>query len=106
MIFDTFFDIVNLIVAIILLVITVRSSRSLMGSFFKKYYRWIVLGTTALMLGFLFEIFGDTLGWPETLIQTGHHTSLIIFEVIFVFAAGILPKEAAEYLKDKNLNDK
>ncbi len=70
------------------------------GSFFKKYYRWVIIGAVFLILGFTTDIMGDWLGLSEDMTDSLHHAELLIFGIMFVYAARILPKEAAEYLKE------
>lgn len=93
------FEILGAIVGIVFVYINIKASRSLTGSFFKKYYRWMTLGAIFLFLGFTTDVVGGWFGVSENITEVLHHVELLIFGVIFIFAARILPKEAAEHIK-------
>jgi len=91
------------VLALVFLWMNFKASKSLIGSFFKKYYLWITVGTFFLFLGFAGDVFGSALGLSEETVEFGHHFSLVMFGIMFVYASYVLPKEAAEYMKGKQV---
>lgn len=100
----TLSDIFNLILAVlglILVILTVTDSRSLTGSFFKSYYRYMIGASIALMIGFVIEPLGDIIGLTgdaSMMITHLHHTALIIASLLFIYSGRILPKDAVNYI--------
>lgn len=96
---NTLLDVLGAIVGIVFVYVNIKASRSLTGSFFKKYYRWMTLGAVFLFLGFTTDIVGGWFGVSGDISEVIHHMELLAFGAIFIFAARILPKEAAEHIK-------
>jgi hypothetical protein len=94
-------EVIAAVSALVFLWLNIRASRSLIGSFFKKYYSWMIIGTVFLFLGFAGDVFGEAVGLSENIVEFGHHLSLAIFGAMFVYASYILPKEAAERMDKK-----
>ena len=83
---------------IILVGINWRQSRTLMGSFFKKYYRLTILASALLAVGFLGEYF--VLDQPEGLVDSLMHLVLLVAVVVYSYAIITWPKEAEKYLEN------
>ncbi len=90
-------DFAGAAIAIIFLFLNVKAKRSLVGSFFKKYYLLMITSSIALFLGFAVDL--STAAGSDQL----HHLALLLFGTIAIWAAYILPIEAAVYLKDKKI---
>lgn len=97
-------DIFNFLIAalgLIFVVLTIIDSRSLTGSFFKSYYRYMMGASIFLTLGFVIEPVADMIGLKDNammLATHAHHTSLVIASVLFIYAGRILPRDAAHYI--------
>jgi len=98
---DLILDILGFLISIGFVWFTVRSSKSLVGSFFKKYYRLMTLAANVFGFGFLIETAGEIFRINGDLISTFHHILLIIAAIIFVYAGMVFPKEAEEVTKVK-----
>lgn len=96
---NTFFEILGALVGIVFVYVNIKAGKSLMGSFFKKYYLWMTVGAVFLFLGFTTDVIGRWIGVPEDITDAVHHIELLVFGVIFIYAARILPKEAAKHIK-------
>lgn len=83
---------------VILVGINWKQSRTLMGSFFKKYYRLTILASALLAVGFLGEYF--VLDQPEGLVDSLMHLVLLAAVVVYSYAIVIWPKEAEKYLEN------
>jgi hypothetical protein len=94
-------EILGALVGVVFIYVNAKNSRSLTGSFFKKYYKLVIVGSIFLVLGFTTDITGDWLGMSEDLIGPLHHLELLIFGIIFVYAAKVLPEEAAKHMEKK-----
>ncbi len=101
---DIYLNIINLVAASVLAFFIVRSSRSLEGSFFKQYYRLLLIGVLALVAGFVLDIVYSDFLISMIIVKALRHIMFVTFGFVFVYAANILPKEAAEYMKDTDLN--
>ncbi|MDD4931795.1 MAG: hypothetical protein PHG66_06665 [Candidatus Colwellbacteria bacterium] len=100
---NTVFEIVGMLTAVVFILVNLKESRSLTGSFFKGYYRWIIVGAIFMFLGFTTDITGEWLGMSESVIDPLHHLELILFGVIFIYASRILPREASKYMENSKL---
>jgi hypothetical protein len=100
----TLSDIFNILLSALgltFVILTVIDSRSLTGSFFKLYYRYMTGASVFLMLGFIIEPFADLIGLTGSASMMAthlHHTSLVFASVLFIYAGRILPKDAATYV--------
>lgn len=100
----TLTDVFNFLIAglgLAFAILTILDSRSLTGSFFKSYYRYMVGASIALMLGFIIEPIADMVGLTESALNMAehlHHTALVIASILFIYAGRILPKDAANYI--------
>jgi cytochrome bd-type quinol oxidase subunit 2 len=83
---------------IVLIGLNRRQSQTLMGSFFKKYYRLTILASALLAVGFLGEYF--VLNQPEGLVDSLMHIVLLIAIVVYSYAIISWPKEAEKYLEN------
>lgn len=83
---------------IILIGLNLKQSRSLMGSFFKKYYRLTILASALVAIGFFGEYL--VLDQPEGLVDSLMHIVLLIAVVVYSYAIIIWPKEASKYLEE------
>jgi len=93
--------VLGLIAGAIFVCVNVRASKSLVGSFFKKYYRYLTTASIFFVFGWLSE-FLEVFGFASA--ETAeflHHVSLLIAGIIFVASSYYLPKEASEYMKSR-----
>lgn len=99
---DTLFELLIAVLGLVLVVFTIKDSRSLIGSFFKAYYRYMIGAVIALTIGFVLEPAGELLGLEEgmlDMISHIHHAALAIASILFIYASRILPKDAASYIE-------
>ena len=100
----TLSDIFNLLLSALgltFVILTIVDSRSLTGSFFKSYYRYMTGASIFLMLGFIIEPIADMIGltWNASMMAThAHHTALVFASILFIYSGRILPKDAANYI--------
>jgi Rad3-related DNA helicase len=103
---DQVIDIVGIVLGLIFLALSLRASRSLVGSAFKRYHYWMMVGATLVSLSFVANMIGEVIGQEETL-ETVHHIIMLISIVIFIITDLQLPKEAGRYLNlPKNEKEK
>lgn len=95
-ILNTSFDIFGILISFGFIWITIKSGRSLVGSFFKKYYWLMTVAAIIFGFGFLIEPIGGFLGFNDDVIDTVHHVFLIAAAIMFVCAGIVFPKEAAK----------
>lgn len=91
------------ILALVFLWMNLSTKQSLIGSFFKKYYNWMVVGTIFLFIGFGGDVLGTSLGISEDFVNFFHHLALVLFGISFIYASYILPKEAAAKIGKKKI---
>lgn len=99
---DIVFELLIAILGLALVVFTIKDSRSLVGSFFTAYYRYMIGAVIALTIGFILEPIGELLGLEEGLLDIVshvHHAALAIASILFIYAGRILPKDAARYIE-------
>ncbi|MBI5401502.1 hypothetical protein HZB05_01595 [Candidatus Wolfebacteria bacterium] len=94
--FTLSFNILGALISFGFIYITIVSSRSLIGSFFKQYYRLMIVAAIFFGLGFLLEIFGGVAGLSVDTEDVIHHILLIGAGIMFVYTGIIFPKEAAK----------
>lgn len=100
--FTNILDLLGVLLGVVFLFMSLRGSRSLIGSFFKNYYRFMIVGALALTFGFLIEPVGDWIGLKEETIMLIHDLSLLIASGLFVYASYVLPNDARRYLAKEN----
>ncbi len=99
-------DLFGVFFGIIFIYVSIRSSRSIIGSAFKKYHRWMTAGAICFTFGFLLD--PDVTGFfgMNSTPSEGVHDLFLLFAVIiFVITNLYLPKEASEYM-NIHKNDK
>lgn len=89
-------DIIGVLLSIAFIFIGIHSGKTIVGSFFKKYYRTMFVAAVLIGSGFLVEAVGDFIGFSHSLISVLHHVLLISGGTLLVYAAIILPKEAVK----------
>jgi Rad3-related DNA helicase len=94
-------DIIGVVLGLLFLALSLRASRSLVGSVFKRYHYWMMIGATLVSLSFVANMIGEVLG-QEEILETVHHVIMLISIVIFIITDLQLPKEATEYLDIKS----
>lgn len=99
---NTVLDFAGAAVAIIFLFLNARAKRSLIGSFFKKYYWLMIAASASLFVGFFMRLPGAVELDPMTK-ELLHKLALLLFGTIAIWAAYILPIEASKYLKNKKI---
>lgn len=100
-IMNIIFDIAGVLISIGFIWLMIHSSKSLVGSFFKKYYRLMVIAAVTFGLGFLIEATGEYMGFEIYMVDIIHHVFLIIAAVMFVYAGIVFPKEAEEVTRTR-----
>jgi uncharacterized membrane protein len=99
---DQITDILGFILGIVLLCLSARASRTIVGSVFKRYHAWMIVGAALFSLSFLLDFIAIRSGEIAWLDVT-HHIILLIAAIIFIATNLGLPRVASEYL---NLQDK
>ena len=100
-ILENIIDGLGVILGLAFIYFTVRPRKSLIGSFFKKFYGRMMIGSIFFTLGFVTDL-NVHLGLNEAIIEIIHHISLLIAALIFVIMSVSLPKEISEYMEGKN----
>jgi len=95
-------DLLGTLLSIVFIVIAIRGSRSLIGSFFKHYYRYMIAAAFSIAVGMFVEPVGDWLELPEIFVIGMHDVALIVASALFIYASTILPKDAAAYMKSQH----
>jgi len=96
---DSILDLIGGILGLIFFILTIKASHSLAGSFFKTYYRQMIIGSLFFAAGFftaLLELFGVSELWANNT----HHLLLIITGFIFVLTAISFPKEVGRIMQE------
>ncbi len=94
-------DLVGVVLGIMFLIMAMRGSKSLQGSFFKNYYWFMIGGALALTFGFFVEPAGEWMGIGQSTIMLLHDLAMLVESVLFVYASYILPRDARQYLESK-----
>lgn len=92
-------DIVATIITVVFIWLSISTKRTLVGSFFKKYYWLMIISFAMFGLGLLIEAIGDLVGLSVSMAGDIHHILLIVSVIIVIIAGFDLPKEAAKQLK-------
>ncbi len=90
------FDILGVLISVGFIYVTIVSSRSLIGSFFKQYYRLMTVAAIFFGSGFVLEILGGVVGLSADTKDIIHHILLIAAGIMFTYTGVVLPKEAAK----------
>ena len=92
-------DFFGVLFGLIFIYLNIRSARSVIGSVFKRYHRWMIAGAVCFTLGFFFDVtFTSFLGIGSVLGESAHDVFLLAAAIIFVITNLSLPREAAEYM--------
>ncbi len=94
-------DIIGILFGVVFLVMSIRGSRSLIGSFFKDYYWIMTFAALTLIFGFFIESAGELLGVNEDMIMLLHDLAMVIEGALFIYASYVLPNDARRYLEPK-----
>lgn len=89
----------GLVASLIFIWLNIKAGKSLTGSFFKKYYRYLTLASLAFGLGWATEFLANLGLATHEGAEFYHHIILLIAGAIFVASSLHLPKEAAQYMK-------
>jgi len=90
---------IGLLVGLFFAYLNLKASKTLLGSFFKNYYRSITLASIIFSLGWVTEFFDEFALASSESSETWHHLFLLIAGVIFVISAFYFPKEADKLMK-------
>ena len=97
------FDGIGVVLSTLFVIMMIRGMRSLQGSFFKDYYRAMVVAAVALLFGFMIDPAGIyVFHLTEFVAQQWHHIGLIVASILFVYAGYLLPKDAAQYMESQH----
>lgn len=92
--------IVGALTGITLIIINIRTRRSLLGSFFKRSYSLATTGCVLFTLGFVVEIF-YVLGYDYVVLEIVHHAFLVLSIIFFALVGTNFPKEAGGVLSER-----
>jgi len=95
------FNIAGVLISIGFIWLMIYSSKSLVGSFFKKYYKLMIIAAIVFGSGFLVETLGEFIGLSVDIVDTIHHIILIAAAIMFVYAGIVFPKEADEVTRTR-----
>jgi uncharacterized PurR-regulated membrane protein YhhQ (DUF165 family) len=98
--FTHFVNVVGVFLGLVFIILNIRASRTLTGSFFKKYYRLMTAGAVIFTFGFL-SAFAHIFGANENLEMMFLHFSFLAAAVIFILTSLALPKEAGKYMNER-----
>jgi hypothetical protein len=93
-------NVAGILLGIIFVILNIRASQTLTGSFFKKYYRLMTVGAVIFAFGFL-SAFTHVFGADENLEMTLLHFSFLAAAAIFILTSIALPKEASKYMNER-----
>ncbi len=92
--------ILGIIAGFLFVFLTIKSQKTLLGSFFKVYYRYLVMASILFGLGWITEFFNyfgiTSIGAANTM----HHIFLLLSALLFIGASYYFPKEAAKLMKE------
>lgn len=100
--FDQIVDIIGIVFGITFLFLYGRASRTLVGSFFKYYHYWMMIGAGFFTAAFLIDYFA-VIGGDIVSLDILHHLILLAAAVIFIVVNLRFPREVGQYL---NLDSK
>jgi hypothetical protein len=99
-IFSLTVNIIGIIFGLIFVGLNIKARRSLIDSFFKNYYRWMIIGAVVFTFGFFTE-FAEFFGVNKGISEGFHHSLLVVAGIVFVLTSLALPKEASQYIKSQ-----
>lgn len=88
-------NIAGLIAGLIFIFLNLKASRTLLGSFFKNYYRSMITASILFSLGWITEF----LPINFTSAESWHHIFLLTAGVLFVINSLYMPNEAGKLMK-------
>ncbi|MDR3582286.1 MAG: hypothetical protein P4L67_03365 [Candidatus Pacebacteria bacterium] len=106
MLLDQVVDLLGVLLGIVFLAMYEKASRSLVGSFFKWYHRWMMIAAGLFSFAFLVDYFSIVNGSDIVALDVIHNLVLLSSAVIFVIINLQLPQEASKYLDLKNKEEK
>lgn len=102
-ILENIIDGLGVVLGLAFIYFTVKPRKSLIGSFFKKFYGRMTIGSIFFTLGFVTDL-NIYFGFNESIVEIIHHISLLVAALIFVIISVSLPKEISEYMERKGGN--
>jgi|GEM_PF-1364969 len=93
-------SVAGIILGLALVFLNIKTSRSLTGSFFKKYYKWMIIGSIFFTFGFATET-AEVFGANDLIAEGLHNILLVLSVIIFAFSSIELPKEANKYMQSQ-----
>lgn len=91
-------NIVGLITGLLFIFLNYKASKTLLGSFFKKYYQSMLIASLFFFLGWMTEFIPSLKISSETA-EVWHHIFLLIAGIMFVATSLYMPKEADKLMK-------
>ena len=96
---ETIINIVGLLAGSLFMFLNYKTSKTLLGSFFKKYYQSMLVASLFFFLGWVTEFMpGLNLMSFETA-EIWHHILLLLAGIMFVATSLYMPKEADKLMK-------
>lgn len=96
-------DLLGVVLGIVFVFLSVRASRTLVGSAFRRYHYWMVAGAIVFTSSFIVDLIGTVTSNMDSF-DSMHHILMLVAVVIFIITNLSLPREASQYLdlKDKD----
>jgi uncharacterized membrane protein YkgB len=94
---DIIVDAIGVVLGIVFIFLYVRAARSLVGSAFKEYHRWMTVGAALFTFSFLIDYASLITGgifWLNVL----HNLLLLSSAIVFIATNLGLPRAASKYL--------
>ena len=92
-------SILGIIAGLFFVSLNIKSQKTLLGSFFKVYYRYLVTASILFSLGWLTEFFDYLSITSIATAEAIHHALLLLSAILFAGASYYFPKEATKLMK-------
>ncbi len=99
--YTSIFDGIGIMLSGVFLVLIIVDRRSLIGSFFRHYYRFMMGAVVAMLFAFAVDPFGELLMLSNQAIGVLHNFGMIATTALLIYASRLLPRDAAAYMKSK-----
>jgi len=92
-------NIAGLITGLTFIFLNLKASKTLIGSFFKNYYRSMMTASILFSLGWVTEFLPELNLTSLEISEVLHHSFLLVAGILFVISSLYMPKEAAKLMK-------
>ncbi|MHB9019417.1 MAG: hypothetical protein ACYC3G_00870 [Minisyncoccota bacterium] len=96
---ETIINIAGLIAGSVFIFLNYKANKTLLGSFFKKYYQSMLIASIFFSLGWITEFMPDLNLISFETAEIWHHIFLLVAGIMFVETSLYMPKEADKLMK-------